>query len=88
MYIGSRKQGIKWGTKLCEKLIKTIHLLWKKRNSFEHDRKIHGLKEVEDIQLKTAIRGKYKLGTARLKKSDKYLFKSVLLLLRDAQYYK
>ena len=51
-----KKQGITWGTKLYEKLIEATHLLWTKHNSFEDDRKLHRLIEVEDIHLKTAIK--------------------------------
>ena len=54
--MGSKKQGITWGTKLCEKLIEATHPLWTKRNYFEHNRKLHGLIEVENIRLKTAIK--------------------------------
>ena len=56
VHMGSKKQGITWGTKLCQKLIEATHLLWSKRNSFEHDRKLHELIEVEDIRLKGAIK--------------------------------
>ena len=49
VYIRSRKLGITWGTKLCEKLIEATHSLWIKQNSFEHDRRLHGLREVKDI---------------------------------------
>ena len=50
-----QKQDITTGIKLFEKLIEAKHLLWTKLNSFEHSRKLHGLIEVEDIRLKTAI---------------------------------
>ena len=56
---GVKKEGIILETTLCEKLIEATHLLWIKQNSFEHDRKLHGLREVEDIQLKTPIRNQY-----------------------------
>ena len=58
-----------------------MYLLWTKRNSFEHDRKLHGLQEGEDILLKTAIRNQNKLGTAELNRSDKYLFNNSMLKL-------
>ena len=45
-----------WGTNLCNKLIEVTHSLWTKYNYFEHDRQIHGLREVEDIRLKSAIK--------------------------------
>ena len=38
-----------------QKLIDATHSLWTKRNSFEHDKLIHRLREVEDTRLKTAI---------------------------------
>ena len=70
VHIGSRNQGITWGTNLCDKLIEATHSLWTKWNSFKHDRQVHGLREVEDRRLKAAI--KIKLGTGGLKRSDKY----------------
>ena len=54
--MGSRKQGITWGTKLREKLIEATHLLWTKLNLFEHDRQLHGLRKVTDIRLKTSVK--------------------------------
>ena len=46
---------------MCIQGQKTIHnmgykFMRKKRNSFEHDRRIHGLREVEDIRLNVAIK--------------------------------
>ncbi len=79
LYLGSRKQGYSWGTKLCEKLIDASHSLWNKRNTFEHDRKLHGLIEVEDIRLKKAIKEQFSLGKTNLKQSDEYLFQGSML---------
>ena len=81
LHIGSRKQGITWGTKLYKKLIETSHSLWNKRNTFEHDRKLHGLIEVEDIRLKRVIKVQYEKGIAGLKASDRYLFNGLILNL-------
>ena len=79
--MGPRKQGITQETKLCETLIEATHLLWTKGIFFEHDRKLYGLQEVENIQLKTAIRNQYKLSTSGLKISDKSRFKNLMLKL-------
>ena len=81
LYLGSRKQGYSWGTKLCEKLIDASHSLWNKRNTFEHDRKLHGLIEVEDIRLKKAIKEQFSLGKTNLKQLDEYLFQGSMLEL-------
>ena len=67
LYLGSRKQGLSWCTKLFEKLIYASHSLWNKRNTYEQDRKLHGLIEVEDILLKRAIKEHYRLGKRDLK---------------------
>ena len=58
-YILDKKQGIIWGMKLCKKLIEASHYVWTKRDTFEHDRKLHRLIEVGDIRLKTAIKEQY-----------------------------
>ena len=76
-----KKQGIKWSTQLCEKLIEPTHLMWTKRNSFEHNRNLHRLIEVEDIHLKTAIINQYEKGIIGLKRSDRYLFNNSMLKL-------
>ena len=52
-----------------------------KLNLFEHDRKLPKLREVEDIQLGTAIRNQCKLGMAGLKRSNRYLFDNSMLKL-------
>ena len=49
------------------------------RNTFEHDRKLHGLIKVEDIHLKRAIKEQYRLGKTDLKQSDRYLFNGSML---------
>ena len=79
LHIGSRKQGLSWGTKLCKKLIDASNSLWNKRNTFEHDRKLHGIIEVEDIRLKREIKAQYRLGITSLKQSDRYLFNEPML---------
>ena len=56
VHMGTKKQSITWGTNPYNKLIEATHSLWTKRNSFDHDRQIHGLREVEDIRLKSAKR--------------------------------
>ena len=72
--MGSRKQGITWGTKLCEKIIEATHSLWTKHNSFEYNRKLHGLIEFENICLITAIKNQYEKEITGLKRLDRYLF--------------
>ena len=79
LHLGLRKQGLSWGTKLCRKLIDASHSLLNKRNTFEHDRKLHGLIKVEDICLKRAIKEQYRLGKTDLKQSDRYLFNGSML---------
>ena len=79
--MGSKKQSITWGTKLCEKLIEASHSLWTKRNTFEHDRKLHGLIEMEDIRLKTAVKAQYLKGITGLRISDRYLFNNLMINL-------
>ena len=49
VYIRLRKQGITLCTKLCKKIIEATHLLWIECNSLKHNRRLHGLQEVEDI---------------------------------------
>ena len=71
---GSRRTGASWVKKLCNKLINATHSLWTKRNSFEHDKQQHGLLEIEDLRLDTAIRRQFALGSDSLHSSDKYLF--------------
>ena len=79
--IGSRKQGMSWVKKLCGKLIDATHALWRKRNSYEHDRTIHGLREIEDVRLEEAVKRQYVMGRTGLHASDKYLFNKTRLEL-------
>ena len=81
IYMGSKKQGITWGTKLCKKLIEASHSMWTKRNTFEHDRKLHGLIEVEDVRLKTAVKAQYLKGITGIRISDRYLFNNSMIKL-------
>ncbi len=64
---------------MCKKLIDTSLSLWNKRNTFEHDRKLHGLIEVEYIRLKRAIKEQYRLEITNLKQLDRYLFNGPML---------
>ena len=59
---------------MCEKLIDATHSLWRKRNSFEHDRETHGLREIEDVRLEEAVKRQYALGKEGLHASDHFLF--------------
>ena len=68
------KKGTTWATILCGKLIDITNLIWTIRKSFEHDKKLHGIWEIEDIQLKAAVKRQYVLGVNSLHTSDTYLF--------------
>ena len=72
--IGSWKKRSTWARKLCEKLIDATHALWRKRNSFEHDREVHGLRDIEDVRLEEAVKRQYVLVTEGMHTSDHYLF--------------
>ena len=71
---GCRRTGAKWSRNLCERLINATHALWNKRNSFEHDKRQHGLREIDDLRLEEAVKHQYSLGTESLDPSDEYLF--------------
>ena len=79
--INSRKQGMTWAKKLCGKLIDATHALWRKRNSYEHDRTSHGLREIEDVRLEEAVKRQYAMGRIGLHASDHYLFNKTRLEL-------
>ena len=81
VHMGSQKQGITWGIKLRKKIIEASHSLLTKRNTFEHDINLHGLIEVEDIRLKTAIKEQYNKGITGLRISYRYLFNNSMLNL-------
>ena len=72
--IGSWKKGSTWVRKLCEKLIDATHALWRKQNSFEHDREAHGLREIEDVRLEESVKQQYVLGTEGMHTLDHFLF--------------
>ena len=72
--IGSLRKGSTWARQLCEKLMDATHSLWRKRNSFEHDRMTHGMRELEDVRLEDAVKRQYTLGTEGLHVSDHFLF--------------
>ena len=78
---GSRRTSKTWLKMLCEKLIQVAHSLWNKRNAFEHDKRQHGLREIEDVRLEAAVKHQYLLGTDALNSSDKYLFNKSCLEL-------
>ena len=78
---GSRVTGATWLRKLCDKLINATHSLWTKRNSFEHEKHKHGLRELEDVRLEEAVKHQYALGTESLNPLDRYLLRQSRLEL-------
>ena len=74
-FIGSRKQGKSWGTKLVGLLMESKISIWNKRNSMKHNRVANGLTEVENIRLCLEVNKQLRLGFAGVKQRDKYLFK-------------